>query len=140
MKNIKLFSIILIMSFTSTSQTLKPRLIQEGKDTLFAFTVIQSKIIAGKLSNGIYCDSLETIKDNTIRLQDTIIFKQKQQIMIAKVMIDNDLSIIRNYETLETTLKQDLKLTQKEVKRQKRLKIVGTVLGLLIGFEVDHLL
>ena len=115
----------------SFSQDLTPLLKKQENDTLFCFTIEQSRLIAKIHEKGRY-DKLLLVKTNQenhklkqlAKTKDTII--KDQHILIAK----KD-TIIDNTSELLALSDQNLKATQKQLKKKKTKNVFLTV-GLAI--------
>lgn len=122
------------MTFTASSQILSPQVLLQGNDTLFCFSVIQSKIIAKELIGGRYCDSVNfelrkeiTALSDINELQDSALLKLGRK-------IDNQQIIIYNQEAMIASANKRLFDSHREMKRQRWLKRLFAA-G-LIGFGV----
>lgn len=119
------------MSFSVSSQSLTPKVTVQNKDTLFCFTVPQSKVIAKHLQNSIYCDSVLTQTENEVELLNQIQVVNDSSILILKMKTENQQSIISNKEGEIGNLNIKLEQTEKKFKSerwQKRLFAAGTFL------------
>lgn len=56
----------LLLSWSASSQTLKPVLRLENKDTLVCFTINQSRSIANYITDGLACDSVNVEQERLI--------------------------------------------------------------------------
>lgn len=120
-----------MMSFTAFSQVLTPKIFVEGKDTLFGFTIPQSKLIANTIVLKQYCDSITIINNNIITGQDSIIKMQRHQATILRSVIENDKGQMVNLNILNETLKLDLAKSQGEAIRLKRRRWIYFGAGVL---------
>lgn len=118
------------MSFTTISQTLKPRIRPEGKDTLFCFTLPQSKIIAKHMENARYCDSILKKTECEVEFLNQLQSIKDSSISTLTMKAGNRQSLIANQEKQITNLNTELIKTQKDVRRarwQKRLFAAGII-------------
>ena len=96
MKKILLSSLLLIVTLSSYSQTYQTNLIPKQElNKRWSFDSIQVRVLAVKLNDLIYCDSLLTIKDSIITIQEQqlvvdslIASKKDQQIELLKEQIN----------------------------------------------------
>ena len=77
------------MSFSAFSQSLTPKVQVQNKDTLFCFTIPQSKVIAKHLENGRYCDSVLTKTENEIDLLNQLQTVNDSSMLILKMKTEN---------------------------------------------------
>lgn len=118
-----------MMSFSVYSQSLIPKVQLQNKDTLFCFTIPQSKVIAKHLENSKYCDSVLTKTENEVELLNQLQVVNDSSILVLKAKTDNQQYIINNQEGVMGNLNTDLKRTEKKYRNerwQKRLFAVGT--------------
>lgn len=119
------------MSFSVSSQSLIPKVTVQNKDTLFCFTVPQSKVIAKHLQNSMYCDSVLTQTEYEIELLNQKQAVNDSSMLILKMKTENQQSIISNKDGEIGNLNIKLEQTEKKFKNerwQKRLFAVGTFL------------
>lgn len=129
-----------MMSYIVTSQNLRPKVVVQDSDTLFAFTISQSKHIAVGLNNWIYGDSINNVNIQTISYQDSIIKTMKQQSSMLRSVIDNDNAQIKNLTILSETFRLDLLKAQEDNRRLKKSRwhyfaagiVAATVIGVVI--------
>jgi len=96
MKKILLSLLLLIVTLSSYSQTYQTNLIPKQElNKRWSFDSIQVRVLAVKLNDLIYCDSLLTIKDSIITIQEQqlvvdslIVSKKDQQIELLKEQIN----------------------------------------------------
>lgn len=119
------------MSFLASSQSLMPKVIIQDKDTLFCFTMPQSKIIAKHLENSMYCDSVLVKTENEVELLNQLQAVNDSSILVLKMKTDNQQYIINNQERVIGNLNADMKQSEKKYRNerwQKRLFAAGTFL------------
>lgn len=129
MKKLLLLIALVATSFSASSQSLTPKVIVQNKDTLFCFTIPQSKVIAKHLENSKYCDSVLTKTENEVELLNQLQAVNDSSILVLKVKTDNQQYIINNQEGVITNLNVDMKQTEKKYRNerwQKRLFAAGT--------------
>ena len=117
------------MSFSGFSQSLTPKVQVQNKDTLFCFTISQSKAIAKHLENSKYCDSVLTQTENEVELLNQLQVVNDSSILILTMKTGNQQSIITNQDAVIGNLNNDLKQSEKKFRRerwQKRLFAAGT--------------
>lgn len=103
----------------------------QNKDTLFCFTIPQSKVIAKHLENSTYCDSVLTKTENEVELLNQLQMANDSSQMVLKMKTDNQQYIISNQEGVIGNLNVDLKQSEKKYRNerwQKRLFAAGTFL------------
>lgn len=118
-----------MMSFSVSSQSLTPKVVVQNKDTLFCFTIPQSKVIAKNLEGNRYCDSVLTQTENEVELLNQLQAVNDSSILILKMKTENQQSIIINQDAVIGNLDNDLKQSEKKIRRerwQKRLFAAGT--------------
>lgn len=119
------------MSFSVSSQNLTPKVTIQNSDTLFCFTVPQSKVIAKHLQNSVYCDSVLVQTENVVELLNQLQVVNDSSILVFKMKTENQQSIMSNQEGEIGNLNIKLKQTEKKYKSerwQKRLFAAGTFL------------
>lgn len=119
------------MSFLASSQTLTPKVNIQNKDTLFCFTIPQSKVIAKHLQNSTYCDSVLAQTENEVELLNQRQAVNDSSLLILKMKTENQQSIMSNQEGEIGNLNLKLGQTEKKYKSerwQKRLFAAGTFL------------
>lgn len=128
MKKLMPLILLLTMSFTASSQSLKPKVRLENKDTLFCFTIQQSKAIAKHLENSHYCDSVLIQTENQVELLNQLQAVNDSSMLIMKMKTENQQTMIDNQQAVIGDLNLKLKQTEKKVKNerwQKRLFALG---------------
>lgn len=116
------------MSFTVSSQSLKPKVRLENKDTLFCFTIPQSKVIAKHLENSRYCDSVLAQTESRVELLNVLSAVKDSSLLVIKVKTDNQQIMLENQEDVIGNLNLKLEQTEKKFKSerwQKRLFAAG---------------
>lgn len=126
------------MSFSASSQSLAPKIQVQNKDTLFCFTMPQSKVIAKHMENSRYCDSVLTQTENEVELLNELQMVKDSSLLIMKMKTENQQTMIQNQEAVIGDLNLKLEQTEKKFKGerwQKRLFAAGffvmTVLTIL---------
>lgn len=117
------------MSFSVSSQSLIPKVQVQNKDTLFCFTIPQSKVIAKHLENSKYCDSVLTQTENEVELLNQLQAVNDSSILVLTMKTGNQQHIINNQEGVIQNLNTDLKQSEKKYRNerwQKRLFAAGT--------------
>lgn len=119
------------MSFTAFSQGLTPKVQVQNKDTLFCFTLPQSKVIAKHLENSRYCDSVLAQTEAQVETLNQLQAVSDSSLLMMKMKTETQQLIMANQETTITDLNVKLEQTDKKFKSerwQKRLFAVGTFL------------
>jgi hypothetical protein len=118
-----------MMSFSVSSQSLIPKVQVQNKDTLFCFTIPQSKVIAKHLENSKYCDSVLTQTENEVELLNQLQAVNDSSILVLTMKTGNQQHFINNQEGVIQNLNTDLKQSEKKYRNerwQKRLFAAGT--------------
>ncbi len=116
------------MSFSVSSQSLTPKVQVQNKDTVFCFTIPQSKVIAKHLENSRYCDSVLMQTESEIELLHQLEAVNDSSLLIMKMKTENQQTIILNQETIIGDLHLKVQQTEKKLKGerwQKRLFALG---------------
>jgi hypothetical protein len=119
------------MGFSGFSQSLIPKVQVQNKDTLFCFTIPQSKVIAKHLENSAYCDSVLMQTENEVDLLNQLQTVNDSSILVLKMKTENQQYIIGNQDGIIQNLNTDLKRSEKKYRNerwQKRLFAAGTFL------------
>lgn len=120
-----------MMGFSGFSQSLIPKVQVQNKDTLFCFTIPQSKVIAKHLENSTYCDSVLIQTENEVNQLNQLQAVNDSSIMVLKMKTENQQYIIGNQDGIIQNLNTDLKRSEKKYRNerwQKRLFAAGTFL------------
>jgi len=120
-----------MMSCSVFSQSLTPKVQVQNKDTLFCFTIPQSKVIAKHLENSTYCDSVLTQTENEVELLNQLQTVNDSSILVLRMKTENQQFIISNQEGVIANLNEDIKRSEKKYRNerwQKRLFAAGTFL------------
>ncbi len=118
-----------MMSFSVSSQSLIPKVQVQNKDTLFCFTIPQSKVIAKHLENSTYCDSVLIQTENEVELLNQLQAVNDSSILVLTMKTGNQQHIINNQEGVIQNLNTNLKQAEKKYRNerwQKRLFAAGT--------------
>ncbi|MDO9001018.1 MAG: hypothetical protein Q7W45_14725 [Bacteroidota bacterium] len=129
MKKLIPLMLSIMMSFSVSSQSLIPKVQVQNKDTLFCFTIPQSKVIAKHLENSTYCDSVLTQTENEVELLNQLQAVNDSSILVLTMKTGNQQHIINNQEGVIQNLNTDLKQSEKKYRNerwQKRLFAAGT--------------
>ena len=115
----------------SFSQDLTPLIQEKNSDTLFCFTIEQSKFIASLLEEGKFNKSL--LKSNyTLNAQLTHIIEVKDSIIdIKDIQIEKKDLIIQNEQKINSLTEENLEITEKQLKKKKTQNVFLTI-GLAI--------
>ncbi|MCB9448701.1 MAG: hypothetical protein H6585_10190 [Flavobacteriales bacterium] len=133
MKGLLLLILLTAMSFTAFSQALTPKVQLIDGDTVFCFSIEQSRIIAKHLEKGKYCDSLvvqheqnEKVLKEAVAVKDSTIEKLESKTENLNSIIDND------RESMEH-MKRTIDIKDKEIRKQKFHKRILGVAVIVIG-------
>lgn len=112
----------------ASSQSLTPKVRVESKDTLFCFTIPQSKVIAKHLENSRYCDSVLIQTERQVELLNQLQAVNDSSILIMKMKMENQQTMLTNNQTVIGDLNVKLEQSEKKFKNerwQKRLFAAG---------------
>lgn len=140
MKELGLLTALVVMSFIGFSQTLKPKIIIEGKDTSFSFNIQDSKFLAKTIVGNRYCDSIQDVNAQLVTIQDSIIKAQKSLIGTIQLINVNNNGQITGLNILNSTLKLDLNKAQALNARLKRHRWIYFGAGVLTSATAVYLL
>lgn len=110
------------MNFSVFSQRLTPKVQVQNKDTLFCFTIPQSKIIAKHLQNSTYCDSVLMQTESEAKLLDQLKLAKNGSMLLLKLKSDNQQKIITNQDAAIGNLTKELEQSEKKFRKQRWLK------------------
>lgn len=116
------------MSFSVSSQSLTPKVQIQNKDTLFCFTIPQSKVIAKHLENSRYCDSVLMQTESEVELLHQLQAVNDSSLLIMKMKTENQQTVILNQDAVIGDLHLKVQHTEKKLKSerwQKRLFALG---------------
>ena len=120
------------MSCCAFSQGLKPTVQQINEDTVFCFTIVQSKEIAKRIESGIYQDSIATRLELENSRLHLITQKQDSTIQSLEAKMTNLDTINRNQEVNIELLNNTITVQQQKIRRGKWHKtLLGIGLGIL---------
>jgi hypothetical protein len=101
----------------------------DGKDTLIAFSVPQSKYLLKEVYRAIMLDSLLKLSDEQLTLSRTIIVADKLAMEKYEEVIENNAGALRIREVQIKEKDKTIRSLNAEVKRQKRQKVIGIICG-----------
>ena len=119
------------MSFTCSSQVLKPVIQKTDKDTLFCFTLGQSKLIAKELEKSAFCDTILLSQETALKILQELEAGKDSAFYVLKMKSSNQEEIIANRDFHIHKLNIELEKKDKQIKkviRQKRLLGLGMFL------------
>ena len=131
MKKLKLLLLLLLTSCTVFSQVLKPIVQQQENDTLFCFTIKQSRIIATNLQENKHKNMLLGRQESIINDLRSLTSLQKQQNQNLEKQIDHLEQIGENQEQENRTLNKVISFQKQTIKKHKKQK-----LGLKIALAI----
>ena len=119
-------------SFSCFSQNLKPTVQQIDNDTVFCFTISQSREIAKRIESGLYKDSIASrLEQENTRLH-LIALKKDTAISSLETKVLNLDSINRNQEVNIELLNTTIRAKDRKIKRSKFQKaLLGIGLGVI---------
>lgn len=133
LKLLIIFMAINCCIFSQTS-TLKPIVQVQGSDTVFVFTINQSKFIAKSILNGMYCDSLLLSLSNQIQSLNEVNKNCEGRIAFLKQVEFNSNSIIQNNLKEVDRLNKDLNNYKRKLNTQSRIS--GIIILVLATFLI----
>ena len=132
MKKLKLLMIILTISCSAFSQGLTPTVQVLDGDTVFCFTIPQSKEIAKRIEANQWCDSMMVEQEIMVDLLNHSIEVKDSVAVHLKGKMRNLEVINQNQETNMNYLNESLKLKDEKLKKSKVHKVLlGIGLGLM---------
>jgi len=132
MKKLKLLMIILTISCSAFSQGLTPTVQVLDGDTVFCFTIPQSKEIAKKIEANQWCDSMIVAQGEMVELLNQSMEVQDSVTASLQWKMKNLEVINQNQTTNMDYLKESLKAKDKKLKKSKVHKVLlGIGLGLM---------
>ena len=138
MKYLVSLAIWIVMILPATSQTISrgevKEIINSDGDTLVLMNLEDAKIVLSDLLEYEIVDSLltvykgkDTLNTNTITLQKDVIVKLTQKSENQQSIIDNFEQILSNKDIELDIKNQVIEKQQKEIRKQKRLKVIGFI-------------
>ena len=119
MKRLLSWTLCMLMTLSISSQTLKPVIRLDSKDTFFCFNLEQSRRIAKELVNGRYCDSISHATEVKLvqmemltNLKDTTILVLKQKITGQDFALRKSDELIHEQDLSIRGLSRQLKSTK----------------------------
>jgi hypothetical protein len=101
----------------------------DGKDTLLIFSIAQGKRLIAQNEERLKDKELISLNMAQISQQDTIIASQDIKIKNLLLMNTNYVIIIKQKDDLISISETEKKILNKEIKRQKRQKIIAIIGG-----------
>jgi len=139
MKRLLLLTILTTMSCFAFSQGLKPIVQQINEDTVFCFTIRQSKEIAKRIESGIYKDSIATRLELENSRLHLITQKQDSTIQTLESKVFNMDTITRNQQVNIELLNTTILAQEKKIKRGKWHKtLLGIGMGILTAIAISQ--
>ncbi|MBS1635356.1 MAG: hypothetical protein JST26_05490 [Bacteroidetes bacterium] len=133
MKTLITWIALIAMSCMASSQSLTPKILLQGQDTLFCFNMGQSKTIAHNLLQGRYCDSLLQATELQNQQACDLQAASDSSIQILKTKVSNQGVIMLNDQKQITELKLNLEQKDKNFKNQRLQKGLFMGLSLILG-------
>lgn len=132
MRKLKLLILIQTISCSAFSQDLKPIVQELNGDTLFCFTISQSKEIAKRIQSNTYCDSLILEQQELVELLDKLNTTKDSITTGLEKKVWNLEQMNQNQENNIELLEKSLEVKDKKLKKSKAHKILlGIGLGLM---------
>lgn len=101
-------------------------------DTLFCFTLPQSREIAARIIEGGYCDSIRGLLESENRHLCQVITTQDSSICLMEMSLDNLERINQNNQVNINQLSETLKGQQKKLRQGRWQKVLlGIALGIM---------
>ena len=101
----------------------------DGKDTLIAFSVPQSKYLLKEVYRAIMLDSLLQLSDEQLTLSRSIILADKLAMEKYEEVIENNAFSLRIRDAQIREKDKTISGLNREIVRQKRHKIIGIICG-----------
>jgi hypothetical protein len=133
MKKLGLLILLVFLSYTSTSQSLKPKVQLIGKDTCFCFTISQSKIIATELQTHRYCDSILVKTEKQVDTFNQLLTTKDSCLEISQHKLENQNTVIDNLEKYADAVTDDLQKTKKQYHAQQWQKEFFIMTSFFLG-------
>jgi hypothetical protein len=105
----------------------------DGKDTLIVFSIAQGKQLIAQNEERLKDKQLILLNVAQISQQDTIIASQDKQINNLLLINTNYVNIIKQKDDLISIGETEKKILEKEVKRQKRQKVIAIIGGSVVS-------
>lgn len=105
----------------------------DGKDTLIVFSIAQGKQLIAQNEERLKDKQLILLNVAQISQQDTIIASQDKQINNLLLINTNYVNIIKQKDDLISISETEKKILEKEVKRQKRQKVIAIIGGSVVS-------
>lgn len=121
------------MSFIGFSQDLTPKLKKIDQKTHYCFTITQSKAIAEVLAEEKYNDSIVGhLSKINMRLW-VLTQKKDSVILFQNDKLNNYARVVDNQDKAIVLFKQSLHLKERQIKRNKRYRILLLISSLALG-------
>ena len=132
--SIKGFCLLLFFVLPFLSYGQKYPLVKfDGKDTLIVFSIAQGKQLIAQNEERLKDKQLILLNVAQISQQDTIIASQDTQINNLLLINTNYVNIIKQKDDLISISETEKKILEKEVKRQKRQKVIAIIGGSVVS-------
>jgi hypothetical protein len=105
----------------------------DGKDTIIVFSIAQGKQLIAQNEERLKDKELISLNVAQISQQDTIIASQDIKIKNLLLMNTNYVIIIKQKDDLISISETEKKILDKEIKRQKRQKIIAIIGGAIVS-------
>lgn len=139
MKKLKLLGIILTISCSSFSQGLTPIVQELNDDTIFCFTISQSKVIAQRIEANEWCDSITIAQDELIMLFDQTIEVNDSVVGSLEQKMRHMEQISHNQEMSMVLLNKTINVQERKLKRSKTHKLLmGVGLGIMTVLVIKN--
>ena len=140
MKHFVLLIATLLLNLTVLCQqlTLKPVIIKQDTTEFRCFKPDQYKYIVKSVVSEIYNDSILSLNQQTLIIQDSLIRVMKIKRDILRSMVDNQSQQINMQNVLLNSLRQDLEISQYNSKKYRRQRnwLIGGLGAAVVGIIV----
>ena len=127
------------MSCSCFSQKLTPIVQELNGDTLFCFTISQSKIIAGYIEEKMWCDSMMIEQDKWAELVNQTIETNDSLVDGLEQKIKNMQQLYENEQTSMDLLNKTITIQDRKIKRSKAHKVLlGVGLGVMTVLVIKN--
>ncbi len=106
-----------MISCISFSQTLTPTVQLLNKDTIFCFSISQSKEIAKRIQAGSWCDSILQVQQRWMQLYDQSTGVNDSIVLQLKQKVNNMKALTQNQRVSISLLNKTINLQKKQLKR-----------------------
>lgn len=127
------------MSFTTFSQSLTPEVLLKGNDSLFCFTITQSKELAKLVSDGAYGDSIAQVRELEVKEITEMAIRMQHNLDLINGVNNKLREEVALKEGQTVNCEKEKEVIIKSERRDKRRKlVVAFIVGALVGGFAAH--